>query len=82
MKNGIDRRVLTPVLDNNLICSCRGLLKLLLLDRWHRLYYNCIKSHENLGGETLDGEAGITIECSNKWLTLMHNAIKYQKEKN
>jgi transposase-like protein len=48
----------------------------------HRLYYNFIKPHESLGGKTPSEEAGITIDGSNKWLTLMHNAIKYQKSKN
>jgi len=47
----------------------------------HRLYYNFIKPHESLGGKTPSEEAGITIEGDNKWLTLMHNAIQYQKAK-
>jgi len=31
--------------------------------------------------KTPSEEAGITIEGDNKWLTLMRNAIKYQKIK-
>ena len=45
----------------------------------HRLFYNFIKPHESLNGNTPGEEAGITIEGDNKWLTLMRNAIKYKK---
>jgi len=45
----------------------------------HRLYYNFIKPHDSLGGKTPSEEAGITIEGDNKWLTLIRNAVKYQK---
>jgi len=45
----------------------------------HRLYYNFIKPHESLDGKTPSEEAGITIEGKNKWLTLMRNAIQYNK---
>ena len=45
----------------------------------HRLYYNFIKPHMALDGKTPSEEAGIEIEGDNKWLTLMHNAIKYKK---
>jgi len=45
----------------------------------HRLYYNFIKPHMALDGKTPSEEAGITIEGDNKWLTLMRNAIQYQK---
>ena len=47
----------------------------------HRLYYNFIKPHESLDGKTPSEEAGITIEGDNKWLTLMYNAVQYQKSK-
>ena len=45
----------------------------------HRLYYNFIKPHEALDDKTPSEEAGITIEGKNKWLTLMRNAIQYNK---
>jgi transposase-like protein len=45
----------------------------------HRLYYNFVKPHESLEGRTPSEEAGINIEGDNKWLTLMHKAIQYQK---
>jgi hypothetical protein len=48
----------------------------------HRLFYNFIKPHESLDGRTPSEEAGITIEGDNKWLTLVHKAIQYQKAKN
>lgn len=48
----------------------------------HRLYYNFIKPHEALDEKTPSEEAGITIEGKDKWLTLMHNAIQYQKKNN
>jgi transposase-like protein len=45
----------------------------------HRLFYNFIKPHEALDGKTPSEEAGITVEGSNRWLTLMKTAINYQK---
>jgi len=45
----------------------------------HRLYYNFIKPHESLNGRTPSEVAGITIEGNNKWLTLMRNAVRYNK---
>ena len=47
----------------------------------HRLYYNFIKPHESLDGKTPSEKAGITIEGDNKWLTLIRNAVKYDKAK-
>jgi len=47
----------------------------------NRIYYNFIKPHENLNGKTPSEEAGITIEGSNKWLTLMKKSVQYQKSK-
>jgi hypothetical protein len=45
----------------------------------HRLYYNFIRPHQALDGKTPSEEAGITIEGKDKWLTLMHKAVQYQK---
>jgi hypothetical protein len=45
----------------------------------HRLYYNFIKPHESLDGKTPSEVAGFTIKVKNKWLTLMHKAVQYQK---
>jgi transposase-like protein len=45
----------------------------------HRLYYNFIKPHEALNGKTPSEEAGITIEGDDKWLTLIHKSVQYQK---
>ena len=47
----------------------------------HRLFYNFIKPHEALNGETPSEKAGITIEGDNKWLTLTKNAMQYKKLK-
>jgi transposase-like protein len=47
----------------------------------NRIYYNFIKPHENLNGKTPSEEAGITIEGSNKWLTLMKKSVQHQKAK-
>jgi transposase-like protein len=47
----------------------------------HRLYYNFIKPHETLDGRTPSEEAGIIVEGKEKWLTLMHKAVQYQKIK-
>jgi len=48
----------------------------------NRLFYNFIKPHEALDGRTPSEEAGIAIEGKDKWLTLMHKAVQYQKAKN
>ena len=32
-----------------------------------------------LDGKTPSDEAGITIDGDNKWLTLMRNAVRYEK---
>lgn len=46
----------------------------------HRLYYNFIKPHMALDGQTPSEKAGITIEGDeNKWLNLMRKAIEYHK---
>ncbi len=45
----------------------------------HCLVYNYIKPHESLGGKTQSEEACIIIDCDNKWLTLIRNAVKYKK---
>jgi transposase-like protein len=45
----------------------------------HRIYYNFIKPHESLEGKTPSEAAGVTIAGDNKWLTLMKNAVQYQK---
>lgn len=42
----------------------------------HRLYYNFIKGHQALDGKTPSEMAGISIEGSNKWLTLMKKSIQ------
>jgi len=48
----------------------------------HMLYYNYIKPHQALEGKTPSEQAGITIEGSNKWLTLMKKSVQHQKAKN
>jgi transposase-like protein len=45
----------------------------------HRLYYNFIRPHEALEGRTPSEEAGITIDGKDKWLTLIHKSVQYQK---
>jgi len=47
----------------------------------HRLYYNFIKPHESLDGKTPSEEAGITLEGDNKWVTLIRNAVKFERAK-
>jgi len=47
----------------------------------HRLYYNFIRPHTVLDGKTPSEEAGIIIDGDDKWLTLIHKAVKYQKTK-
>ncbi len=47
----------------------------------HRLYYNYIRPHEVLNGKIPSEEAGVIIEGNNKWLTLIHKAVQYQKWK-
>lgn len=40
-----------------------------------------IKPHQALDGKTPSEQAGITVEGDNKWLSLMRNAIQFQKSK-
>lgn len=47
----------------------------------NRLFYNFIKPHEALDGRTPGEEAGIIIDGKDKWLTLIHKAVQYQKAK-
>jgi len=47
----------------------------------HRLYYNFIKPHEALNGQTPSEEAGITIEGKDKWLSLMKTSLSYKRYK-
>ena len=52
------------------------------MEHWVNPDQDFIKTNENLDGKTPSEEAGIAIEGDNKWLTLMRNAVKYQKNKN
>lgn len=45
----------------------------------HRLFYNFIKPHEALDGKTPSEEAGISVEGTNKWLTLIRKSVQYRK---
>lgn len=48
----------------------------------HQLYYNYIKSHESLYGETPAKYAGIDLELGiNKWENLLIQSISNQKSK-
>ena len=38
-----------------------------------------IKPHESIDSKTPSEEAGIIIEGSNKWLTLIHKSVQHQK---
>jgi hypothetical protein len=42
----------------------------------YQLYHNYIRPHEALNGKTPSEACGITIECENKWKTLIQNASK------
>lgn len=39
-----------------------------------RIYYNFIRPHQSLNGQTLAEACGITVEGKNKWKTLIQNA--------
>jgi len=41
-----------------------------------QIYHNFIRPHEELKGETPADRAGIKVEGSDKWLTLIQNASK------
>ena len=47
----------------------------------HRLYYNFIKPHIALDGKTPSEKAGITIDGSNKWVSLMKTSLSHQRYK-
>jgi putative transposase len=46
-----------------------------------QIYHNFIRPHESLNGETPADRAGIKVEGTDKWRTLIQNA-KHEKEKN
>jgi hypothetical protein len=39
-----------------------------------QIYHNYVRSHMGLNGETPAENAGIKVECQDKWLTLIQNA--------
>ena len=41
-----------------------------------QIYHNCFREHEGLKGITPAEAAGIKIECENKWVTVIQNAIR------
>ena len=42
----------------------------------YQMYHNYLRPHMSLDGKTPSEMAGITIEGSNKWVTLIQNASK------
>lgn len=46
----------------------------------YQLYHNFIRPHEALDGKTPAEACGINIEGNNKWLTIIQNASKQQKQ--
>jgi putative transposase len=46
----------------------------------YQLYHNYFRPHQALNGKTPAEVAGIKIEGSNKWLTLIQNARKEQNK--
>jgi transposase-like protein len=45
----------------------------------YQVFHNYIREHEGLGGKTPSEACGITVEGSNKWLTLIQNASQQPK---
>jgi putative transposase len=45
-----------------------------------QIFHNYVRPHEGLNGKTPAEAAGITIEGSNKWLTLIQNAAHVQSQ--
>ena len=76
LKNFLLRLTISAFFLTTICCAKKEDSKII---EGHRLYYNFIKPHESLGGKTPSEEAGITLEGDNKWLTLMKNAVQYQK---
>ena len=46
----------------------------------YQLYHNFIRPHEGLNGQTPSERAGIKVEGSDKWLTLIQNASKVSQD--
>jgi len=44
----------------------------------YQIYHNYFRPHEGLNGDTPASQAGIKIEGTNKWITLIQNARKFQ----
>jgi hypothetical protein len=45
-----------------------------------QIYHNFIRPHMGLGGKTPAEAAGIKVEGENKWLTLIQNAKRGQRD--
>lgn len=45
----------------------------------NRIYYNFIKPHSALDGQTPAQKAGIGVDGQNKWMELLTNAMTEQK---
>ena len=46
----------------------------------YQLYHNFIRPHEGLDGDTPADRVGIKVEGANKWLTIIQNATKGERE--
>ncbi len=44
----------------------------------YQLFHNYVRAHEGLKGKTPAEAAGIQVEGSNKWLTIIQNAAHVQ----
>ncbi|MDD5240048.1 MAG: DDE-type integrase/transposase/recombinase, partial [Candidatus Nanoarchaeia archaeon] len=45
----------------------------------YQIYHNYIRPHESLNGKTPSEACGIKVEGTNKWITLIQNASKANK---
>jgi hypothetical protein len=46
----------------------------------YQIYHNFVRPHEALDGKTPADMAGIKVGGSNKWLTLIQNAVRRQEQ--
>jgi len=46
----------------------------------YQLYHNFLRPHEGIGDQTPAEKCGVRIEGENKWMTLIQNALRKDKD--
>ena len=46
----------------------------------YQMYHNFLRPHEGIGDQTPAEKCGVRIEGENKWMTLIQNALRKDKD--